>query len=159
MAGFIRWISVAGGIVLVALMLFTSLDVTLRFAFNLPIYGAQEIVELGMVLVVALGMAHAGWTGAHIVIDFAAGLVGSRVFRAIDTLLHVIGSVVLGVVAWLSVEEGLDALHRSAATNVLQIPQYPFHVALGVGLGLYGLVLLLQAPRAWRREAAPGASP
>jgi TRAP-type C4-dicarboxylate transport system permease small subunit len=159
MTGLFRWSSVVGGIVLVALMLFTSLDVTLRAAFNLPIYGAQEIVELGMVLVVALGMAHAGWVGAHIVIDFAAGLVGSRAFRAVDAVLHVLGGVVLAVVAWLSVEEGLDALHRSAATNVLQIPQYPFHVALGAGLGLYGLVLLARAPRAWRRESARADAP
>jgi TRAP-type C4-dicarboxylate transport system permease small subunit len=147
-----------GGIVLVGLMLFTSLDVTLRAAFNLPIYGAQEIVELGMVLVATLGMAHAGWAGVHISIDFAESLLGPQALRAIDTLLHLLGVVVLATVAWYSLEEGADALARSAATNVLQIPQAPFHAVVSFGLGLYAIVLAVHAMQAWRRVREPGAA-
>jgi TRAP-type C4-dicarboxylate transport system permease small subunit len=157
MTAFVRGVALLGGLVLVGLMLFTSLDVTLRAGFNLPIYGAQEIVELGMVLVATLGMAHAGWAGVHISIDFAESFFGPQVLRAIDTLLHVLGVAVLGTVAWFSLEEGLDALGRSAATNVLQIPQAPFHAVVAFGLGLYAVDLAVQAARTRRGSRAAGA--
>lgn len=146
--------SLAGGAVLLALMLFTVIDVALRSAFNRPIYGAQEIGELGLVLVAVLGMAYCGRTNTHIVIDLAESFLPRRVLRIVDIMSRVVAAGVMAVISWRSAAEGLDAMASAKGTNVLRIPEAPFQWAIAFSLGLYALVLLVQAAELWRRESA-----
>ncbi len=147
MTKLVRWMGLAAGIALVALTLLTAVDVTLRAAFNAPIYGIQEVTELGLVIVTVLGIAYCGWTRAHIVIDVAQGLQPRWLLRACDVAMPAIGAAVMAVVAWQNLEEGLDMLERAKHTNVLRIPQWPFYLIIALGLAVYAAVLLVQAFR------------
>lgn len=151
MARLTRAMALAGGAALVALMLLTVVDVALRAVFNAPIFGVQEITEVGLVLVTVLGIAHCGWTGAHIAIDFIGSALPPRLLRVNDTVVQTVGAAAMGVVAWRSLEEGLDAAARGASTNVLGIPQVPFYVVVAIGFAAYAAVLVAQA--ALRRPA------
>jgi TRAP-type C4-dicarboxylate transport system permease small subunit len=142
-----RWLALAAGVALVGLTLLTAVDVTLRAAFNAPIYGIQEVTELGLVLVTVLGMAYCGRTRAHIVIDVAQGLQPRWLLRACDVALPAIGAAVMAVVAWRSLDEAIAAFERGAHTNVLRIAQGPFYLVIALGLALYAAVLLRQAIR------------
>jgi TRAP-type C4-dicarboxylate transport system permease small subunit len=152
----VRWMALVAGAALVALTLLTAVDVTLRAAFNAPIYGIQEVTELGLVLVTVLGMAYCGWTRAHIVIDVAQGVQPTWLLKACDIVLPLIGAALMAVAAWRSFEEGADALARAAHTNVLRIPQWPFFMLIALGLAIYAAVLLIQALRPSRLPESQG---
>lgn len=147
MAGLVRQLSLLGGLALVALMLLTVVDVTLRAAFSRPIFGVTEVTELGLILVTVLGIAHCGFTGAHIAIDFLELLLPRAALRVSDAGVRVAGAALMGAIAWRSVVEALDADDRGAHSNLLHIPQMPFYLVVALGFALYGAVLLVQAVR------------
>lgn len=143
----VRWMALAAGAALVGLTLLTAVDVTLRAVFNAPIYGIQEVTELGLVLVTVLGMAYCGWTRAHIVIDVAQRLQPKWLLKACDIAMPAIGAAIMAVMAWQSIEEGLDMFARAKHTNVLRIAQGPFFLIVALGLAVYAAVLLRQTLR------------
>jgi len=152
----VRWMALLAGATLVGLTLLTAVDVTLRAAFNAPIYGIQEVTELGLVLVTVLGIAYCAWTRAHIVIDVALGLQPRWLIKACDIVLPLVGAALMAVAAWRSLEEGAEALARAAHTNVLRIPQWPFFMLIALGLAAYAVVLLIQAVRPSRLPSGGG---
>ena len=152
----VRWMALLAGATLVGLTLLTAVDVTLRAAFNAPIYGIQEVTELGLVLVTVLGIAYCAWTRAHIVIDVALGLQPRWLIKACDIVLPLVGAALMAVAAWRSFEEGAEALARAAHTNVLRIPQWPFFMLIALGLAAYAVVLLIQAVRPSRLPSGGG---
>lgn len=152
----VRWMALLAGATLVGLTLLTAVDVTLRAAFNAPIYGIQEVTELGLVLVTVLGIAYCAWTRAHIVIDVALGLQPRWLIKACDAVLPLVGAALMAVAAWRSFEEGAEALARAAHTNVLRIPQWPFFMLIALGLAAYAVVLLIQAVRPSRLPSGGG---
>jgi TRAP-type C4-dicarboxylate transport system permease small subunit len=152
----VRWMALLAGATLVGLTLLTAVDVTLRAAFNAPIYGIQEVTELGLVLVTVLGMAYCAWTRAHIVIDVALGLQPRWLIKACDIVLPLVGAALMAVAAWRSFAEGAEALARAAHTNVLRIPQWPFFMLIAIGLAAYAVVLLIQAVRPSRLPSGDG---
>lgn len=152
----VRWMALLAGATLVGLTLLTAVDVTLRAAFNAPIYGIQEVTELGLVLVTVFGIAYCAWTRAHIVIDVALGLQPRWLIKACDAVLPLVGAALMAVAAWRSFEEGAEALARAAHTNVLRIPQWPFFMLIALGLAAYAVVLLIQAVRPSRLPSGDG---
>ena len=68
-AKLLRWMSLAAGWVLIALMIYTVLDVILRYVFNHPFRGSLEVTEFAMALIVFLGLAYCGWLGGHVAVD------------------------------------------------------------------------------------------
>ena len=73
----VRRLAIAGGVILMFLMLLTVADVTLRKFFE-PIEGSQDISEGGLIVVVFLSIAYSGWTGGHIAVDLIGGVVKGR---------------------------------------------------------------------------------
>ncbi|MGH8695255.1 MAG: TRAP transporter small permease subunit, partial [Burkholderiales bacterium] len=55
---FLRALAYGGGAVLLALMALILFDVVMRYALRLPFLGGFELTELGMVLIVALGLPY-----------------------------------------------------------------------------------------------------
>jgi TRAP-type C4-dicarboxylate transport system permease small subunit len=63
---------------LVAMMLVTVADVTMRYLFNNPVRGTYDFTEVMLVVFVFHGMAACFLARANIVIDLIDGLVGAR---------------------------------------------------------------------------------
>ncbi len=69
--------AILAGLVLTAVMLLTVADVTLRFAAA-PIYGSQEITELGMAALIMLALPYCSATDGHIRVDLFDDRLGRR---------------------------------------------------------------------------------
>ena len=61
--------ALVGGWVLMALMVYTVVDVVLRYVFNRPFSGSLEVTEFAMSVIVFLGIAYCGWIGGHVAVD------------------------------------------------------------------------------------------
>ena len=141
--------------VLVCMMMFTVTDVCLRYFFNNPITGSNQTTEFMMVIVGFLGLAWCALKGMHIKVHVIVGRFSERTQAIFDTVSNI---VVLGVCALIASQiwkETLVVRAMGKASDLTDIPYYPFYFIAGFGYFLLFLVmisLLVQSiNRAWKR--------
>ena len=144
-------IAVASGFVLAALMLLVSWSVFARYVLNAPILGDQELVEIGMSLVVMMAMPFATTTGSHIRVDIFDRRLGAAGRFVCDLLARVIGAYVLFLLIGKTWDKALDAYEYNDVTNMIEIPVWIAYGAITAGMGLFALILALQVVDQLRR--------
>lgn len=123
----------------------TVVAVIMRYVFNAPILGSQDLSEVSLVLVVFPAMAYCGWTGGHVALDLIGAVLAPRVLRWSDSLMQLVCGVLFSYVTWQTWTRGLDAYNYGEASNLIAIPRSPFFFTIAIGCGLYTLVLFTQA--------------
>jgi TRAP-type C4-dicarboxylate transport system permease small subunit len=149
--GFLHWLALAGGWVLMLLMGYTVLDVVLRYIFNRPFSGSLEITEFAMSLIVFLGIAYCGWLGGHVAVDILERPLEDPRLRFVPAVLTFIGAVLFAAIAWLSAAEALTSMHR--ISNMIRWPHYPFQLTVAFGSAMYALVLFIQSVALLKRKS------
>ena len=143
-----------GGVALFAIMLLVSAAVFFRYVLNEPILGDQELVEIGMSLVVMLAMPHAAWQGAHIRVDVLDNWLGSTGRFAGDLFARAVGVFVLYLLITKTSDKAFDAYEYEDVTNMIEIPVWIAYAAITAGMGLFALVMVLQLILQLRRGTA-----
>ena len=141
----LRAMSLCGGWVLMALMVYTVADVVLRYIFNRPFSGSLEITEFAMAAIVFLGIAYCGWLGGHVAVDILERPLENPKLRFIPVILTFISGILFAAIAWLTFAEALGTMHR--ISNMMRWPHYPFQLAVAFGSAMYAIVLLIQSFR------------
>ncbi len=149
----VRWVAVTGGLVLLAMVALTVVDVGLRYVFNAPIFGAQDVTQLMLLVVVATSLAYGGRSGAHVAVDLLSYVTGAGVRRWTDILVRLLGAAVLSLVTLRCYNNGVDAALYGETSNLLQLPFLPYYFTIAAGLALYVLVLLAEVWASLRRDA------
>ena len=86
--------AIIAGLVLFGLIGLTFLDVILRYIFSAPIFGARDVLEMGMVVVISLGFPFTWRVGGHIVVDLLPDYGFSFLTAARDLFVRLIGIVI-----------------------------------------------------------------
>jgi len=139
------WTSlILGGAALAFMTLFSVLNVlVMRKALNSPIQGAEDLLALSLVVIVALSVPFGARTGAHIEIE----VLESRMSRAFAkwsmVIVKVLAFALLAVMSWRLWESGTKAQKFGETTQQLLISFEPFYYLLSVGIGIYALVVVL----------------
>jgi TRAP-type C4-dicarboxylate transport system permease small subunit len=126
--------------VLVFVALFTLTNILLRSAFNAPISGAVEVVQVGMLIANALVLGRAGLLDRHIAVTQLVDWFPKRLGSVFRTVTNLIGFVTFGYVTWhyfLSIP-AMAATHR--VTDVLKVPIYMIYIIMAVCFLLATLV-------------------
>ncbi len=139
-----RGAALLAGLALFAIMLLVSTTVFYRYVLNQPILGDQELVEIGMSLVVMLAMPFATWQGAHIRVDILDERLGSFGRFLGDLFARSIGIFVLYLLVRKALDKAFDAYEYEDVTNMIEIPVWIAYGAISVGMGLFILVLVIQ---------------
>jgi TRAP-type C4-dicarboxylate transport system permease small subunit len=134
-----------GGVLLFVLMGIIVVDVTGRYVFNSPLYGSLDLSITFLVLIVASAIAYGGRTGAHVTADMFKTLLGPWFEWVNGILVKLIAAVVTAIWCWRLFVTGRTAARLGESTLLLNIPFEPIYFALGVGIGLYSLVLFTEA--------------
>jgi len=146
----LRWMALAGGWIIVALMIYTVLDVILRYAFNRPFSGSFEVTEFAMSAIVFLGIAYCGWVGGHVAVDILERPLDDPRLRFVPVILTFISGALFAAVAWLTADEALSTMNR--VSNMMRWPHYPFQFIVAFGSAMYAIVLFIQGFRMmWKR--------
>ena len=148
----VKALALAGGYVLVAVMLLTVVAVFSRKILNDPIIGIQDISEVSLILMVFSAMAYAGWTGGHIAVDLIADVASKPVLRIIDIVMRFIATLLLATLAWQSGHRAIEAYSDRETTNLISIPLHPFFWVITAGFGLFALTTLFLTIRAIRGD-------
>jgi len=105
---------------LAAMMLLTVADVALRAAFNLPIRGVYEIVELLLACTFFLALPAVFLREEHILVDTIDGFAPRRV-PLLKRCAEVLAVAVLAVMAWQGWKAAADTLVFHDVTSDLSI--------------------------------------
>jgi len=133
-----------GGAMLLGLMGLTVVDVTLRYLFNAPLYGARDVGKLLLLAIVALSVAYSARTGGQVVIAFFSHWMGPRLSAFSEAWARMTAIVMLTMLSrqlWLS---GDSAAIFGEASLALGIPFGPFYTMLAIGMLLYAVVLAVE---------------
>ncbi len=138
---FCAWLAVFSGLILIALIGLTFFDVILRYIFSAPIFGARDLLEMGMVVVISLAFPFTWRAGGHIVVDLIPdyGLIVLTIAR--DLVVRLIGVVIFTLLAWRAWIRSDDAVLFTEATNMIGLPFSPFFIILAAGSALQVVVL------------------
>jgi TRAP-type C4-dicarboxylate transport system permease small subunit len=133
--------------VLVAMMLFTVLDVVLRAFFNRPIRGDVELIEVGMVCTSFLGLAWCAMKGMHIKVDLVVSFLPTRVKGIIDSFGYLLGIGICALLAWQGFLEGIANWKMNTVSATLEFPLFPFYWVVALGFAALCLAILVLLTR------------
>jgi TRAP-type C4-dicarboxylate transport system permease small subunit len=151
---FLRLLTLIAGVALLALMMFTVLDVFLRYVFNKPFRSVYEFTEFAMAVIVFLGIAYCGWTGGHIAVDVFAKWLDRPSLRFLSALLSFTGAALFALIAYRATLETIATMDQ--VSNLLRWPHYPFRFTVAFGCALFAIVLLIQGVQALRTHTTGG---
>jgi len=134
-----------GGTVLAVLMTVIIVDVTGRYVFNTPLSGALDLSIVLLVLVVSGAIGYGGRTGAHVTADMVTTLVGQTFEWISGVLIKLLAAGVTAIWSWRLFVTGQTAGRLGESTQLLNIPFEPVYKALSIGVGLYAVVLFVEA--------------
>ena len=134
-------LAVVSGCILVALIGLTFADVVLRYVFAAPILGAKDLLEMGMVTVVALAFPFTWRIGGHIVVDLFPDYRIGALNRGRDVTVRAIGGSIFALLAWRAWVRADDAALFNEATNMIALPFRPFFWVLAGAAAFQALVL------------------
>lgn len=140
-----RAVETAMAILLLAMVALTFADVIGRRLFAAPVYGAHDLTEHLMALVVFTGLPLVTAAGAHLTIDLFDRLVGHRRMAWWRVLTAMLVVAVLALVAWLFLRHGLNAGRISEVSQALRAPRAPLYFVMAASCALSAIAALAVA--------------
>jgi TRAP-type C4-dicarboxylate transport system permease small subunit len=138
-----RVLGTVSAIVLFAMMVLTFVDVTGRKLLTRPVYGAYEITEflMGMLIFCALPLVTA--REGHVTIDVLDHLVPGRFARWQRIAVNTLSAATLAFVAWRLWALSASHMRTHEVTMTLHIPHGPFSRLFAVMSALAALACLV----------------
>jgi TRAP-type C4-dicarboxylate transport system permease small subunit len=138
-----RALGTVAALVLFAMMVLTFVDVTGRKLFTRPVYGAYEITEflMGMLIFCALPLVTV--REGHVTIDVFDHVVPAGLARWQRVIVSVVSSAALAFVAWRLWVLSASHMRTHEVTMTLHIPHGPFSRLFAVMAALAALSSLV----------------
>ena len=137
-----RYLSIAGGLALLFMMIMVILNTIIRPLYK-PILGTPEMVGYALVVVVSLGLSHTGLSGSNVKVGMLVHLLSHRTGRIFDCVTTILSIFVVGVIAWQSASYGWQQQAIGEHSSILLFPLYPFRYIVSIGFALLLLSLFL----------------
>jgi TRAP-type C4-dicarboxylate transport system permease small subunit len=149
-----RWLALAGGWLMLVAIVLTLISVTGRYAFNTPLPGDYESIEIICAVGIFLFFPYTHATNSNIVVRFFTAKLAQRYQRILDLLNDIVFTGVAALLAWrLAVGLG-DKFHNGESTMLVRIPfwwSYSFAVASMVLLCIVCIARIAATVRALRQ--------
>jgi len=140
-------LAVVGGISLVVVTVFTVVGVVGRTAFDMPILGDQEIVELGCAIAIFAFMPYCQMRAANVIVDFFTARLSQAIRDALDAVMNATFSACILVVTWRLAIGGIGAFDGSDASMFLRIPLWWGYAVAFVACVLWSAACLYSVRR------------
>ncbi len=130
-------------------------DVTLRYFFNAPIFGAQDISVLALIMVVTVAIPYAGRAGMHVFVEALDKVLGKRANRIADIIVRLVGCTTVSILTYHLILGAIEVEEFEETTASLELSFAPFYQALAVGFAFYALIMLIEALILLRHQTVP----
>lgn len=154
------WVSLLiGGAMLAFMTLFGTVNVlVMRKFLNAPIRGAEDLMILSLVILVAIAIPFGGRVGAHIEIEILESRMSKSFAQWSLFVVRVVCGALMLLMAWELIIAGQNAPKFGETTQQLLISYEPFYYLLAVCVAIYALVCAsdaLQLARTGKIEQIP----
>lgn len=138
----LTWVAVLiGGAMLAFMTIFGTLNVlVMRKALNAPIRGAEDLMILSLVILVAIAIPFGGRVGAHIEIEIMESRMSAWFAQWSLFVVRLICGAMMLLMAWELVIAGQNATKFGETTQQLLISYEPFYYLLAVCVAVYALI-------------------
>jgi TRAP-type transport system small permease protein len=127
----------------ISLMMAVSVvDIFMRFAFRSPILDSSDMVQYLMVVGGFGGLAWCALKDGHVRVDLLTIRLSSRGQAFSDSFGYFLCLTVVPLVAWQGFQGAIYCLQVNKASQILEIPAFPFYLIMGIGAVMLSLVLL-----------------
>ena len=155
-AWLVRGFVVAGGFALVVMVVTVVVAVVARYGLNEPIFGAEDISAMALVVVVASAIVYGAWDNAHVAVDAIDSIAPQRATRVTDVVARLLGAATAAMAAFALFRHGACGAACGATTPSLLIVHTPFYYALASAFAaVAGMLLTRQAVLWMRRKGQP----
>ena len=93
---------------------------------------------------VAFSVAYSGRKGGQVIVEILSLVTGPRFTRWTEVFVKILGTFMMCILVWVLIESGINAAEYGETTRSLEITLQPFFWILAFGMGLYGIVLLVE---------------
>jgi TRAP-type C4-dicarboxylate transport system permease small subunit len=135
-----RGLALAGGLLLVGVLVMTVTSVAGRYLFNAPIPGDYEITELACGVAVFAFLPYCQLHRANIMVEFFTTRLPRKWKRRLDTAHSLAFTVVAVLMAWRLAVGGLGKMADGQTTLYLGIPLYWGYLLAVIGAAMLCLV-------------------
>ena len=119
-----RGFALAGGLVLVAMMLMSLVSIVGRAVLAKPLPGDYELVQLGCAIAVAAFLPFCQMRGGHVLVDFFTANSRPPLRAALDTLGALLLAIAAAVFTWRITAGALSFKEANDQTTILEIPTW-----------------------------------
>ncbi|WMT89369.1 TRAP transporter small permease [Pelagibacterium sp. H642] len=151
-------LALLAGILLVSLVGLTAVNVILRYFFSSAVFGAFDLLQVGVATVIFLAMPYCTWRDGHVAVDIAYNLFSKLVQRLVLAMSDLISGTVLALLAHRSSTAMISAFNYGERSSLLGIPFAPLwgFIALGAALGAISCVGRLALNASGNLHLVPG---
>lgn len=142
-----RFINAIGVFFLTMMMVVITVDVISRYFFNRPIEGSLEMIMFMLVMTIIFGIPYAAVRKQHVGIDIVTSHLSEKKRFLLETVMLFLSLILCVIVLWRSYHYAMLKLSMNETSAVLQLPFYPFILAVAFGFALTGWVLCVQLLR------------
>lgn len=137
---------------LLAIMLLTCLDVSMRYFFNRPIAGTYDVVSLLGAILASFAMPFTMLQKGHVAVEILIQSLSRGKQLIIETVTHLLGILLFLVLVWQSVVLAKDMKAAGEVTPTLLVPFYPVLYCMAVCFFGLCLAILVNLMRIWTRR-------
>ena len=142
-----------GGTMLAFMTIFGTINVlVMRKLMNAPIRGAEDLMILSLVILVAIAIPFGGRVSAHIEIEILESRMSDSFARWSLFVVRAICGALMLLMAWELIVAGQNATKFGETTQQLLISYEPFYYLLAICVAVYALVCFSDAVQLWRAE-------
>jgi TRAP-type C4-dicarboxylate transport system permease small subunit len=141
-----NFLSAAGMVAMVFVMLAVVVSVVSRWLFDFPIKGTWDLVTVAFAIIVWGPMAMAALKGSHTALTFVLDRLRRLPRLVVELIIALATSGILGMLTWRLVAQGIRMGEAISRTAVLKIPYEPFAYFTAIGCAVMTLAFLARVP-------------
>jgi TRAP-type C4-dicarboxylate transport system permease small subunit len=150
-----RVLTVVAAVATFSMMLLTTADAGGRYLFNRPLLAAYELTtSYLMIAAVFLAMPYAYRQGANIRVTFLVERLGRTARLVIDHLVQIVSILYCGALVVATFQQARHVLRTGTTFVTMELPLWPAHLVVAIGLFVTTLMMLLDLPEVRRKRSS-----
>jgi TRAP-type C4-dicarboxylate transport system permease small subunit len=119
-----RLFAIAGGLVLCAMALLTTVSVTGRRFFDAPVTGDFELIAIGTGVCVFAFLPYCHLKRENVIVDFFMSGASDRVKAFFDAVGNLTYTIIIAIMIWRMTLGGFDLYDVDEMTLILEVPRW-----------------------------------
>lgn len=139
-----RLLAYLSNVTLLFLMFLTVVDVWGRYVLNRPLAGVLELTEYLMIPIVYFSLPWCAAKSGNVRVEIFIEKMGVKKRRILDSAGYILSLCIIALLALEGCATFLRVIKERKASDILEIPAWPFYLCLVIGLILLGVTLFRQ---------------